>query len=98
MANLKNYIENREFSAGETLPEGDTFIVVSKTEVEEVETEWEGKKRIRYKLTSDKKNYFVGTKVMDGIKTAAAKGFDKVRITRTGEGKNTNYAVVGVKE
>lgn len=95
---LAEFVEDKNFSTGETLPEGDTFFDVIKTSVDQVETEWEGKKRIRYKLTTEGHIYFVGTKVMEGIKKAIDKGFTKVRVTRTGEGKNTTYTCVGVKE
>lgn len=97
MTNLKEFCENKNFSTGESLPEGDTYINVD-AEVKETEQEWEGKKRIRYQIKDKDTTYFVGPKVMDGIKSAIKKGFSKVRVTRTGEGKNTTYTVVGVKE
>jgi hypothetical protein len=97
--NLADFVDDKNFSTGETLPEGDTFFDVVNTQVEQIETEYEGKKRIRYKLTTpEKKIYYVGVKVMEGIKKNVEKGFTKVRVTRTGEGKNTTYAVVGVTQ
>ena len=95
---LADYIEDKNFSSGETLPEGDTYFDVVDTEVKEVETEWEGKKRIRYALTYNQHTFYVGSKVMEGIKKAVEKGFTKVRVTRSGEGKNTTYTTVGVKQ
>lgn len=98
MTNLKDFIIDKNFSMGETLPEGDTYFNTEKTQVEEIQTEWEGKQKTRYKLTEGEKTYFVGVKVMDGLKTQIKKGFTKVRVTRGGEGKNTTYTVVGIKE
>ncbi len=95
---LGEYISKKEFGAGETLPEGDTFFDIAKTKVEEIETEWEGKKRMRFKLTCNGKSYFVGSRVMEGIKVASNKGFDRVRVTRAGLDKNTTYTCVGVKQ
>lgn len=97
MTNLREFVAERSFSSGESLPEGDTFIPVL-SDVKEVETEYEGKKRIRYQITWEGKTYYVGSKVMEGIKNAVKKGFEVVRVTKTGEGKNTTYTVVGVKK
>ena len=97
MTNLKEFVADKNFSSGETLPEGDTYLPVT-AEVKEVETEFEGKKKIRYQIVHDGKTFFVGPKVMEGIRVAIKKGFDQVRVTKAGEGKNTTYTVVGVKK
>ena len=97
MATLKDFVENKNFTAGESLPKGDTYINVS-AEVKEIETEFEGKKKIRYEIKESGKTFFVGTKVMEGIKEALAEGFTAFRITKTGEGMKTNYSVVGVEK
>ena len=97
MTSLKNFIKDKEFGAGESLPKGDTYLSTN-AEVKEVETEYEGKKKIRYEIKDDGKTFFVGPKVMQGIQEAILDGFEKVRITKTGEGIKTNYSVVGVKE
>jgi len=97
MTNLKDFVEKKDFTSGESLPKGDTFLSVN-AEATEIETEYEGKKKIRYQLKENGKTYFVGTKVMDGIKEAIKEGFQKVRVTKTGEGMKTNYSVVGIKE
>ena len=95
MTNIIDFVNNKEFTAGESLPDGDTYFDLSKTDVKEIETEYEGKTKVRYQLTQDGKSYFVGTKVMQGIKESLKKGFKKVRVTKTGEGMKTNYAIVG---
>ena len=95
MTNVIDFVNNKEFSTGESFPDGDTYLDLSKTEVKEVEIEYEGKVKVRYQLTSEGKTYFCGTKVMQGIKDALKKGFKKVRITKTGEGMKTNYITVG---
>jgi len=97
MVSIKDFIKNKNFTAGESLPKGDTFINTNAT-IEETETEYEGKKRIRYKIIDGENTYYVGTKVMAGIQEAILEGFEKVRVTKTGEGIKTNYSVVGVKE
>jgi len=97
MTNLKDFIENKNFTSGESLPKGDTYISTN-AEVKEVETEYEGKKRIRYEINDNGKTFYVGQKVMAGIQEAILDGFEKVRVTKTGEGIKTNYSVVGIKE
>lgn len=97
MTNIMDYVKAENFSMGEVLPDGDTFFDLTKTEVSTFESEWDGKKRTRYILNQGKP-YFVGSRVMDGIKNAVAKNFTKVRVTKTGEGKNTVYTVIGIKE
>ena len=97
MTSLKDFIKDKEFGAGESLPKGDTFINTN-AEVKEVETEYEGKKKIRYEIKDGNKTFFVGTKVMSGIQEAILEGFEKVRVTKSGEGIKTNYSVVGIKE
>lgn len=97
MTNLKQFVEGKEFNQGEALPKGDTYISTA-ADVIEVETEFEGKKKIRYQIKELGKTYFVGVKVMEGIKEAIKEGYSRVRITKTGEGMKTNYSVVGVKD
>jgi hypothetical protein len=97
MSNLKQFVENNDFSTGTSLPKGDTFVSIN-AEITEVETEYEGKKKIRYQLKENNKTFFVGTKVMEGIKEAIGEGFTAFRITKTGEGMKTNYSVVGVEK
>jgi ribosomal protein S6 len=97
MANLKQFVENNDFTTGTSLPKGDTFLSVN-AEIKEIETEFEGKKKIRYEIKESNKTFYVGTKVMEGIKEALNEGFTYFRVTKTGEGMKTNYSVVGVKE
>ena len=96
MTNLKQFVEGKEFGS-EGLPKGDTYFSDT-ADVTEVETEFEGKKKIRYQIKEAGKTYYVGTKVMDGIKEALKEGAKRVRVTRTGEGIKTNYSVVGIKD
>ena len=97
MTNLKDFVEKKDFNQGESLPKGDTVISVN-AEVTEIETEYEGKKKIRYQLKENNKVFFVGTKVMEGIKEAIQEGYTAFRITKTGEGMKTNYSVVGTEK
>jgi hypothetical protein len=94
---LSDFIKDKDFTSGESLPKGDTFISVN-AEIEEIQTEYEGKKKIRYQLKENGKTYFVGPKVMEGIKENEALGFKEFRVTKTGEGMKTNYLVIGVKK
>lgn len=98
MATLRDFVQSREFSSGEGFPSGDTFLTIDKTEIKEIETEWEGKKRTRFAITCEGRTYYGGARVMDGLKAVIKdeRNFKKARITRMGEGKATTYTVVGV--
>ena len=97
MTNLKDFVKDKNFTSGESLPKGDTFITVN-AEVKESPTEYEGKPKMRWEIKEGTRTYYVGQKVMDGIQNAIDEGYAKVRITKTGEGIKTNYSVVGIKE
>lgn len=97
MTTLKDFIKDKEFGAGESLPKGDTYLNTN-AEVKEVETEYEGKKKVRYEIKDGNKTFFVGTKVMGGIQEAILEGYTTVRVTKTGEGIKTNYSVVGTEK
>jgi len=95
--NIKDYVEKNEFGSDfETFPQGDTFLKIKDTEVEPMEVEFDGKKKTRYKLTLGDKTFVAGIQVLEGIKKAVKLGADEVRITRTGEGKETRYTVVKI--
>jgi len=98
--NVKKFVEEEEIKGSEGLPDGDTFIEMSKTEVETFEDEYEGKVKTKYRLITKDKTYIVGVKVMRGIKSLVAKNpkLERVRITRTGEKLDTTYTVVAVLE
>ena len=94
---LKDFLEESNFETNwETLPKGDTFINLEDTEIESLEVEFDGQKKTRYKLKTKDKEYLVGVQVMKGIQEN--KDSKRVRITKTGEGKQTHYTVVAVLE
>lgn len=93
---LKEFVEEKNFDT--SLPDGDTFITISETEVESEEHEFEGQTKTRYKLKTGDAEYLVGVQVMRGIQEASKKGTKKVRITKTGTGLSTSYSVVAVLE
>ena len=98
---LKKFVEEENFGGTfESLPDGDTFIVVSETDVEAVEVEFDDKKKTRYKLKTKDHEYMVGVQVMKGIEEAVKKTptAKRLRITKTGEKLNTHYTVVAVLE
>ena len=82
------------------MPDGDTFITISETDVEAIEVEFDDKKKTRYKLKTKEHEYVVGVQVMKGIEEAIKKSptAKRVRITKTGEKLNTHYTVVAVIE
>ena len=93
--NLKEYVEKTDFLSGKGLPEGDTYVDIAKTEVEE--GEYEGKKTFRL-VFPDKNECWVPRTVMGLIKKVAGEGFAFARVTRQGKGKeDTRYTVIGVK-
>jgi hypothetical protein len=93
--NLKEYVEQTDFGSNwETLPKGDTYIVLTETEVEPIEVEFDGVKKTRYKLKTEDKEYMVGIQVIKGIQENSSA--EKVRVTKAGEGKSTHYTVVPV--
>ena len=101
MTTLKDYVKDKEFGAQfEKFPEGDTYFDLNKTEIEEIESPFlakDGSPKVQYLLKADGKELVAGTQIMQRIKEISAKGFSKVRVTRTGTTKdNTKYTVVGV--
>ena len=97
---LTDFVKEENFGGFESLPGGDTYIVLAETEVEAIEVEFEGKNKTRYKLKTGEHEYIVGPQVMKGIQEATTNEPDtkKVRITKTGEKMNTKYTVVAVTE
>jgi predicted nucleic acid-binding protein len=97
---LTDFVKEENFGAYESLPDGDTYIILLDTTVEAIEVEFEGKNKTRYKLKTGDHEYIVGTQVMKGIQEAITKKPDckKVRITKTGEKMNTKYTVIAVTE
>ena len=99
--NLKSFVKEAEFGQQfDKFPEGDTYFDLDKTEVEEVESlflDKFGKTKIQYLLKSGDKEFVAGKQILQRIKEEEAKGFNRVRITRTGLTKeNTKYTVVGI--
>lgn len=90
---LADYLKTADFgSAG--LPQGDTYIDLLTTEVEE--GTYEGR-TVYHLKTAEGKEYSVPKTVMSSIKGLAA-DFAKVRITRQGKEKtDTKYTTVGIK-
>ena len=97
---LDKFLEEENISSFESLPDGDTFIVLAEAEVEPMEVEFDGKMKTRYKLITDGKEYVVGVQVIRGMQEVQTKQpkIKRVRVTKTGEKLNTKYAVVGVQE
>jgi len=99
--NVKKFVEEENFGGNfESLPDGDTYLVLDETDVEAIEVEFDDKKKTRYKLKTSEHEYVVGVQVMKGIEEAIKQKPDakKVRITKTGEKLNTHYTVVPVIE
>jgi len=98
---LKKFVEEENFGgAFESMPDGDTFLILAETDVEPIEVEFEGKTKTRYRLKTKDHEYVVGVQVMRGIEEAVKKKPEckKVRVTKTGEKMNTKYTVVAVIE
>jgi len=98
---LKKFVEEENFGGTfESLPDGDTFITISETDVEAIEVEFDDKKKTRFKLKTKDHEYMVGVQVMKGIEEAVKKRPEakRLRITKTGEKLNTHYTVVPVIE
>jgi len=103
MTNILDFVKDKNFSTGSSFPEGDTFLSTN-TEIKESTQEWEGKTKTRYEFIDNQRSYFAGSKVMEGIQKAIQKAkkdlvtLKSFRVTKTGEGKNTTYTVVGITE
>lgn len=98
---LDKFLEEENIAGTfESLPDGDTFIVLAETEIEPIEVEFEGKTKTRYKLKTKDHEFMVGIQVIRGMQDVKNKKpeIKKVRITKTGEKMNTKYTVVPVIE
>jgi hypothetical protein len=104
MTNLKQYLEQTNVEVGgfDKFPQGDTFINLASTEVEEMDsmfTDDAGNKKKQYLLTINGKKIVCPKGVMADIQEQAKLGFTEVRVTRTGTTKdNTTYTVIGTKK
>lgn len=97
MAKL-NEFEKSDFQGGEGLPKGDTVVDFETLDIEPIEVEYDGEKKVRYLLKLDNETtYYAPKTVMADLKQIQLDGFAKARITRTGEKLETKYTVVGVK-
>lgn len=95
MAKINEFDEKEFNSMG--LPDGDTFVNLKTADFKPTEQEFNGEKIKKYIMTIEKGEYYVPKCVMADIKKLSAK-VNKVRITRTGTGKETRYTVVAVIE
>jgi hypothetical protein len=93
---LKQFVENQVFES-KGFPQGDTFFNLETATVERTEVEFNGTKQIKFLIIEGDKSYMAPPNVFKDIKAAAVAGFKRVRITRTGLGKEgTKYTTIGV--
>ena len=98
--NLKDYLKTKEFVGKvEGLPEGDTFITINEVKADDFSFQDDnGKTIVKTKLIfPDGAVRYCPDSVLKQIEELAGKGFERVRVTRTGTSfDKTRYAVVGV--
>lgn len=88
----------KEFLSGKGLPKGDTVVYFDTLEIEPTTTEFDGKTQKKFLLKINKETeYLVPRIVMADLKAVQIAGFEKARITRTGEKLETRYTVIGLK-
>ena len=99
MANLADYVKTKEFkSRGESFPEGETVIDTEKAEIEETVKEFDGETKIRYLIKHEGKEYYAGPQIMKQLKKHVEDGHTKVSIIRQGQGLETQYMVVPIRD
>jgi hypothetical protein len=93
---LRQFVETQSFDT-KGIPQGDTYFDLDTAIVEKVEIEYNGKMETKFQIKQGDKTYIAPPVVFKDIKAAIAAGFKRVRVTRTGQGKeNTRYTTVGV--
>ena len=97
MQSLKDYLNDKSFPEG--LPQGDTYIKIDDTSVEETPfTDDSGKETTRARiLLADGRIFYISDGVLREINKAMKAGKSEVRITRSGQGMQTKYTVVATK-
>jgi hypothetical protein len=92
---LRQFAESQSFES-RGFPQGDTFLDLDVAIVEKIEVDFNGKKETKFQITQGEKVYIAPAVVFKDIKVAIAGGFKRVRVTRTGQGKEqTRYTTVG---
>lgn len=99
MSNVVDFFEENKIGEGmESFPEGDTYLDLTKIDIESIKVEFDGQEKTRYKITSGENTFVTGITVIKGIKEAKDKQKQFVRVTKAGTGMETHYTVVAIEK
>ena len=102
MEDWRNKAKQEKMPYGDTLPEGDTTIILDDIQAyERVEDEYEGRPTLRFLITfqnPEKASLYIPASAFKKLQEAIDLQAHSIRITRQGVGQGTKYTTIINKE